>query len=71
MRHPPSYEMQVPVAVITLQAVGHFGNIFWTAGKRLSGARTTVEECRNGKAFNRAHPFANNPKGWGTLRLEC
>jgi len=66
-----SYEMQVTVAVVRLQAVGHFENIFWTAGKRLSGARKIVEECKNGKAFNRAHPFANNAKGWGTLELEC
>ena len=64
-------EMQVTVAVVTLQAVGHFGNIFWKAGKRLSGARKLVEAYKNGKAFNRVHPFANNAKGWGTLGLEC
>ena len=66
-----SYEMQMTVAVVTLQAVGHLGNIFWKAKKRRSGARTIVEECRNGKAFNRAHPFAQNAKEWGTLGLEC
>jgi len=64
-------EMQVPIAVVASQAVGHLGNIFWKTGKRRSGARKLVEEYKSWKAFNRAHPFAKSAKGWGTLGLEC
>ena len=49
-------EMQVPIAVVASQAVGHLGNIFWKTGKRRSGARKIVEEYKSWKAFNWAHP---------------